>query len=126
MPLRVLVVEDEASLRSLLSDILAELGHEAVATPDGESALESLRADAQGFDAAIVDLVLPGMDGLETARALRALRPSLRLVISTGHDERTRAGAGALAEARREGFAVLGKPYRFEQLEGVLTPAGGA
>ncbi len=70
---RVLVVEDNVALRALLGDWLDELGCATVLAPDGEEALALARE--QDFDAVVLDLGLPGIDGREVARRLRA-RPT--------------------------------------------------
>jgi DNA-binding response OmpR family regulator len=67
---RILIVEDEAHLAQGLQFNLQAEGHEASVAGDGETALEKLRGG--GFDAAILDVMLPGKDGFEVAAALRA------------------------------------------------------
>lgn len=68
-PARVLVVEDEPRLASLLVDYLKAAGHEPTWIDHGTRAMELLRSDA--FDAVLLDLSLPGTDGLEVCRTLR-------------------------------------------------------
>ena len=70
MTRRVLVIEDSRDIADLLVLHLADLGCETTVAPDGESGLAE--AQARGFDLVILDLMLPGMDGLEVCRRLRA------------------------------------------------------
>ncbi|HSU67738.1 MAG TPA: response regulator [Tepidisphaeraceae bacterium] len=79
---RVLVIEDESRLRELLQRALSGWGFETVVSRSGE---EGLRLnDAQPFDIAVLDLNLPGIDGLETLRRLREKVPALQAIIVTG------------------------------------------
>ncbi|HOV68291.1 MAG TPA: response regulator, partial [Methanoregulaceae archaeon] len=66
----VLIVEDERIERRLLGAIVERLGHRVRSAEDGESALESLRADP-GVDVVLLDLMLPGMDGFEVLRRIK-------------------------------------------------------
>ncbi len=69
---RILIVEDEAHLaQGLLFNLQAE-GHEAVVVGDGESAIDLLLKQSAPFDAVVLDVMLPGMDGFAVARAMRA------------------------------------------------------
>ncbi len=118
-PRRILVVEDSADVRETLADFLRTLGHsvELAATgPEGAEKLLALRPDV-----ALVDVGLPGMDGYEVARAVRA-RPegrSLFLVALTGY-----GGPEAEATARRAGFDLhLVKPVDAARLPEILNQA---
>src|SRR5262245_4764161 len=81
---RVLVVDDSPDTVRTLTLLLRRWGHEVATAEDGVAALT--RADAFGPDAAVLDLGLPGLDGYEVARRLRArFGPGLLLVAVTGH-----------------------------------------
>jgi DNA-binding response OmpR family regulator len=67
----VLIVDDDAALREGLAETLADLGHRPIAAPDGRIALNI--AEREHVDAVLLDLRIPGMDGLEILRRLRAL-----------------------------------------------------
>jgi DNA-binding response OmpR family regulator len=78
---RILVVEDEASLREGIVDLLAGDGHQVVAAGDGVAGLETgLR---EPFELVVLDLMLPRLDGMEVCRRLRAARPGLPILMLT-------------------------------------------
>jgi CheY-like chemotaxis protein len=97
-PLRVLGVEDNPFGRVVLNTILTELGHQAEFIGQGEAATERI---AQGtFDAVLMDMVLPGIDGIETIKRIRQLGPPFgRIAIigvsGRGDDEAASRAAGA-------------------------------
>ena len=66
----VLIVDDDAGLREGVAETLIDLGHRTIAAPDGRIALEA--AAQERIDAVLLDLRIPGMDGLEILRRLRA------------------------------------------------------
>jgi len=82
---RILIIEDEAALASLLSDYLRADGFEAEARGDGPSGLEA--ALSNSFDLVLLDLMLPGMDGFEVCRRLRALNDVPVLILSARRED---------------------------------------
>lgn len=80
--MHILVVDDEPLARLSLADFLTESGYE-VATADGGQAALALQQQ-NSFDICIVDLRMPGMDGIETIQALHRLAPSSQFIIYTG------------------------------------------
>lgn len=122
LPLRVLVVEDHGVNRRVAQQLLAELGYEAALAEGGEAALAL--CDAQPFDLLLMDVQMPGLDGLEATRLLRQrFRPGPRIVAMT---------ASANLEDRRRCLeagmdAYLSKPVRLAALRVVLERLfGGA
>jgi two-component system OmpR family response regulator len=80
---RVLLIDDEVAFTSNLAMILSVRGYEATAVHDGESAV---RAVEEGeFDVAILDLMMPGIDGIETLRQIKRKKPLLEVIMLTGH-----------------------------------------
>jgi two-component system sensor histidine kinase/response regulator len=120
--LRALIVDDSAAIRATLAQKLSWIGMRSTSAADGPRALELLRGAAMGgepFDLAILDLQMPGMDGLELARIVKAdpVLSSLPLVMLTGFSERSHAD-----EAKEVGIAsYLIKPTKQSQLQHCLS-----
>jgi CheY-like chemotaxis protein len=101
---RVLVVDDDLTLRATFAEILRGEGYDVTAAPDGREAVRL--ATGQRFDAILLDLFMPEMDGLTALRHLRTLAPGTAIVVLSAFVEADRA-----AEAVRLGAAaVLVKP----------------
>ncbi|MFO7313636.1 response regulator transcription factor [Rhodothermus marinus] len=81
MSARILIVEDDAPLRALLQERLAAEGYTVEAVATGEEALQAL--EARPPDLVVLDLMLPGMDGLEVCRRLRARHPAVYVLMLT-------------------------------------------
>ncbi len=113
---RVLVMDDEPMLRELMTRQLKRLGYEVVAASDGQEAVDLVRRDPQ-LQLAILDLTVPGgVGGAEAAKTLRALRPSMLLVASSGYSEDP-----ILASPNDHGFdESLRKPFRLDHLGTIL------
>jgi len=107
----VLVIEDEAAVRDLVLDVLAELGVAAVSASDGPAALKVLRSD-QRVDLVVTDVGLPGMNGRALADAARELRPDLKFLFITGYAENAALARGFLAP----GMAMVTKPFAVDAL----------
>ena len=80
---RILVVDDQESMRQMLSDLLELMGHEPRAVEGGESALQNLRA--QGADLVITDLNMPVMNGMELMKQIKSEFPGTPVIIITGY-----------------------------------------
>ncbi len=117
--LRALVVEDDTDIREVLADVLAERGHEVVTCSDGETAWAACQREA--FDLVLLDLGLPGMDGLELCRRLRALPQGDQCVVVV---LTARFGADYLGAALAAGADdYLAKPFDLRYLERRLSIA---
>jgi CheY-like chemotaxis protein len=114
---RVLVVEDNHALRENVAEALHLEGFEAVEAADGPAALG--RLGAERFDAVLLDLVMPGMDGRELLARIRGdpRLAGLRVVVTTGHSG-PRARAGVPADA------FLHKPFGVRELLAALRAVG--
>ena len=88
----VLVADDEDSVRSLLAAILKRLGYTVVAVETGDEALRRFTAEPDRFQLALLDITMPGIDGLSALRRMREVRPALPCVILSGHSEQDAAG----------------------------------
>lgn len=116
---RVLVVDDEASIRDLLSKTLALAEYDVDVAPDGRSALERLRI--YPYDLLIADLKMPGLDGLSVIREAKRYKSDLPVIIITGYSTESSA-----IEAVNLGVAgYLTKPFRVPQVLAAAAKALG-
>ncbi len=113
--MRILVADDDATLRSELAELLRGDGHEVEVAADGEQALGRLEAEA--FELALLDLVMPKATGLEILHRLKVVRPETAVVMITGH------GSVDVAVEAMKGGAVdfVVKPFEIESLQRVLA-----
>ena len=95
--MNILLVEDEPSLREGATDLLEGAGHAVVAVGDGMTAVE--RGVAGEFDLVLLDLGLPGLDGIEVCRRLRSAKPTLLILILTARGREDDKVAGLKAGA---------------------------
>lgn len=116
---RVLVVDDEASIRELLSKTLALAEYDVDTAPDGRAAIERLRLG--NYDLLIADLKMPGLDGLSLIREAKRLKSELPVIIITGFSTESSA-----IEAVNLGVAgYLTKPFRVPQVLAAAARALG-
>jgi two-component system cell cycle response regulator CpdR len=107
--IRILLAEDDDSLRGFLARALERAGYEVVACPDGETAIEALD---QAFHVLLTDIVMPGIDGIEVARIAAARQPAMRIMFITGFAA-VALSAGDRAPA---GAKVLAKPVHLREI----------
>jgi CheY-like chemotaxis protein len=114
-PLSILVVDDEASVRETLADMLTALHHKVALADSGRAAVEM--SATTNFDLVFTDLAMPEMDGWETARALRKHGRETTIVLVTGYGVGTAppVGENELIDA------VIGKPFDFDQVSEVIA-----
>jgi len=116
---RILVVDDEASIRELLSKTLALAEYDVDTAPDGRAGVERLRLGH--YDLLIADLKMPGMDGLSLIREAKRFRVDLPVIIITGFSTESSA-----IEAVNLGVAgYLTKPFRVPQVLSAAAKALG-
>ena len=107
---RVLIVDDEEELVSALVERLELRGVPVTGVTSGRAALATI--EEKDFDLVLIDLKMPGLDGLDVIRAMKHLRPELRFVLLTGHGAKENEDA-----ARRVGaMECLLKPVKLERL----------
>ena len=108
----VLVVDDEPTVRMLLTDILEDLGYTAIEAGDSAAGLRILQSDVR-IDLLVTDVGLPGgMNGRQMADAAREARPDLKVLFITGYAENALLGNGKLPP----GMAVLTKPFAMDAM----------
>lgn len=114
---RVLVVEDDAAVRVLVERLLCGAGYSVQTAPDARQAAAYILYDLpQTPDIALLDIVLPGINGLEYADDLRHRFPSIRIVFMTGWQENLRQQD----DARHRGVLLL-KPFDRQSLLSALA-----
>lgn len=116
--MRILIVEDDAETNSFIRQGLEQAGHQAVASRDGRDGL--FQATGGGFDAIVLDRMLPGLDGLSLVKALRAADDATPILMLTA--------VGGIAD-RVEGLDAgaddyLAKPFAFSELLARLHALG--
>ena len=107
---RILLAEDDASMRMFLARAIERAGYAVVAVDRGTAALPHL--EAGGFDLLLTDIVMPGMDGVELAQRAASLAPGMRVMFITGF------AAVALNRASEvpAGSKILSKPFHLREL----------
>uniref|UniRef100_C6E1D5 histidine kinase n=1 Tax=Geobacter sp. (strain M21) TaxID=443144 RepID=C6E1D5_GEOSM len=112
----VLFVDDEQTVLDIGSEMLKELGFDVVTAMDGSEALELFKQDAERYSFIILDLTMPRLDGEQTYRQMRELKPEVKVIMSSGYNEQEinqRLGGTELA-----GFVQ--KPYNLSTLRDVI------
>ncbi len=126
---RILVIDDEPFVRDALKRVLEEDELQVDVAADAETALVQL--NRQAYDLVILDIIMPGMDGVELLRRVRAEFPGLRVIAISGGGNFELSGYGPdavttrayLAAAANVGAdAVLAKPFETAELEALIRP----
>ncbi len=106
---KILVVDDEDSIRELIVTLLSDQGHQCLAAGDGADALNNARQIE--FDAVITDIVMPELNGIALTRGLLKLYPKLPIMIMTGYSKGYSTELAVTAGARE----FIGKPFRNDE-----------
>jgi len=106
--IRILLAEDDASMRTYLARALERSGYEVVAVDRGTAALPLI---ASGFDLLLTDIVMPEMDGIELAQKAAALAPEMRVMFITGF-----AAVALKAGKASPSAKILSKPFHLREL----------
>jgi len=115
--IKVLIAEDEPNLGALLEKFLAGRGHDVRTFTDGRAALDALRAEA--FDVALLDIVMPELDGLEVLRQVREDVSPPEVIIITGNG----TIETAISAMKLGAYDYLSKPYRMAEIEVLVRRA---
>ena len=113
---RILVIDDEEQIRTLLKKALEELGHEVAKASDGDAGLHLFRENPS--DLVITDLMMPKKNGLETIRDLRAEFPDAKIIAMTGFDPARLSMALELGAVE-----AIEKPFHIKELLGAVKDA---
>jgi len=116
--MNILLVEDSDEVSCITIEYLHELGHQAVAVASAENALEELKTAV--FDAVMTDIRLPGMSGIELAKALVKSHPKLPVILASGYGA---VNVEFLMGEKLRTVLMLPKPYDLPELERTLHEA---
>jgi two-component system, cell cycle response regulator CpdR len=116
---KILIAEDDPTIRDLVVRALRQDGHELTAAADGAAALDALTRRNGEFDLLLTDLKMPVMDGIALALAAGRDHPDMTIMLMTGYaDQRDRAhGLDALVHD------VIAKPFSVDQIKGAVREA---
>lgn len=117
----VLIVDDDVGMGETMSDIMEDKGYRTVIALDGYEAVEKVREKA--FDVILMDIKMPGMDGVETFKQIKKIHPETAVVMMTAY-----AVEDLIREALREGaYGVFHKPFDMEEMMRLIEDvrAGG-
>jgi DNA-binding response OmpR family regulator len=107
---KILVVDDDPGMLDTLMDVLSATGYETSVAASGNAALEM--AQAGRFDLVLMDVQMPGLNGVQVLHALRVLEPTIVVIMMTAY-----TGDELVAESQRTtGFSVLSKPLDLDQV----------
>jgi two-component system, cell cycle response regulator CpdR len=116
---KVLVVEDDDSVRAFTARALQADGHTTEMAADGDEGLEMIRAASGAFDLVLSDIRMPVMDGIEMAKLAAQAFPGLRILLMTGYaEQRERA-----AELDGIVVGVVNKPFSLAEIRGEVARA---
>ncbi len=117
MPVRLLIVDDDETHRRSLAEAFDRPGYEVSNLPDGRQAVERVRRE--DVDVVLLDVLMPGLNGLETLVQIRELRPLTEVIFLTGH-----ADVQTAVEAIAKGaFDYVAKPVDLPELMGKVEAA---
>ena len=113
---RLLLIDDDDSVRIVLAEQFRDAGGKVDAVSSGKEAINAVKRDGPAYDFILSDLAMPGMDGLETLRALAKIAPHARMALMTGYADEGLLGADVE-------FPVLRKPLDIAALSRTMAPS---
>lgn len=109
----ILIVDDEATLRSVFSDMMTRQGYRCITAANAVDALQIIESNLLELDMLVTDVKMPGaLNGVALASKLRGYQPDVAILVITGYPE-----SAAMKEAKSRGYRVLEKPFRQAELE---------
>lgn len=109
---KILIAEDDTSMRNFIAMALERAGHEITCCADGIQALENLETETP-YDLLLADIVMPGMDGIELSQKATRLRPGLQVMFITGFAAVAMEQQDEKAEKKP---TYLSKPFHLKEL----------
>ncbi|MDD5303174.1 MAG: response regulator [Elusimicrobia bacterium] len=113
----ILVVDDDKNQRNMLAFALRDKGYVVVAVDSGAQALE--HAKIHVFDAAVCDIMMPGINGVDTLKQLKLVQPGLPVIMATAYATNALAAASMQSGA----YGYIAKPYELKELFSILERA---
>ena len=112
----VLIIDDDRNILSNLEDILTSLGYSVLSSTSGIGGTEIFRTRQSEIDLVICDMIMPGINGIETIKLLKEIRKDVKIIVSSGfYDEETSSG---IFKANVSGF--IQKPFRVNELSRLI------
>jgi len=112
--LKILVVDDEEFLRSILVDLLVELGHSVIQASDGSEALKIYMEHKDEIDLVILDVIMPSMSGVEVLREIKKLNEDVKIILTSGFLPEKEMES---LSATEKNVKYIPKPYRLGEIE---------
>ncbi len=112
----ILVIDDQASMRSILSQMLKDQGHEVSTANEGKEGLELFNQNPESFALVLADVNMPGMDGFEFLKEVKSSHPQTPVILLTGVNEDVAKYMGR--EYKADG--VIKKPFKVEETLSVI------
>lgn len=119
MGLQVLLVDDEEMLRDLMAEMLRKSGHSPLKAGSGREALAVYQGAWREIDLVILDMVMPGLNGQETLRGIKAVNPAAKVILTSGFIPNNESQS--IQELGAQGF--LPKPFEKSQLDAMISRA---
>ncbi len=116
---RILIVEDDESVRSFTARAIAAAGHEVTTAEDGDLGLASIREAAGDYDLVLSDIRMPAMDGIEMAKRAAGEFPGLKILLMTGYAEQRERAADLEAIV----IDVVAKPFALNEIRTKVSQA---
>jgi PAS domain S-box-containing protein len=118
---KILLVDDQESVREVAKDMLEALGYEVITAADGLEGISRYRDLWREIDLVVLDMVMPNMSGGDCFRRMKEINPKARVVLSSGYSM-----DGTIQDVMKEGIlAFIQKPFRMEELSRVVGTAVG-
>jgi two-component system, OmpR family, response regulator len=114
---KILLVDDEVAFANNIAKLISKRGYEVLTVYNGESAVQAIEENE--FDVIVLDLKMPGLDGLATLKQIKKKRPNVEVIILTGHGSMDSGIDGMQLGA----FDFIMKPVRFDDLHEIIRQA---
>ena len=118
---RILIVEDDESVRTFTARAMAADGHQVSTADDGDDGLASIREAGGGYDLVLSDIRMPAMDGIEMAKRAAGEYPGLKIMLMTGYAEQRERAADLQAII----VDVVSKPFTLNEIRTKVQAALG-